>query len=97
MKTKKLTACIMAAMMLFAVMFSVFFITVHADHDCTGEDCPVCAVIHQCENIIHGLGDGGAAVSAVLIPIAALSLFVSIHACFFAGDTPVSRKVRLNN
>ncbi len=86
-----------AVMVLFFVLISSLFITVHADHDCTGEDCPVCECMHQCENNIRMLGSGLTALEAVIIPVFELLLFISFTACLPACDTPVSRKVRLNN
>lgn len=97
MKNKKIAAGIMAFLMLFLVLFSTFFIVIEADHDCTGEDCPICACIAQCENTLHQIGYGIAVQTAVIIPV----LFMLILAFLFAADvlqeTLVSKKVRLNN
>ncbi|MCR5403641.1 MAG: hypothetical protein K6E91_07475 [Butyrivibrio sp.] len=97
MKRIRLTALIMTAMMLFSMLFSSFFIGAHGVHSCTGEDCPICACIQQCENTIRGLGSGISFVSAVILPAFLLSLFISFVVPSFKQDTPVSTKVRLNN
>ncbi|MCR5649665.1 MAG: hypothetical protein K6F86_00615 [Lachnospiraceae bacterium] len=91
------TAGIMAVMMLVVVLFSSFFIAAHADHDCTGEDCPICACIQQCENNIHGTGSGITDFSVVILPVFITFLFISFGAPSFKLGTPVSTKVRLNN
>ncbi len=97
-KTKQRgAACIMAVMMLLVVLLSSFFIAVHADHDCTGEDCPICASIQHCENAIRGIGSGVTAVSAVIVPVLISLLLISGGVALFQFDTPVSTKVRLNN
>ncbi len=94
---KKTAAGIMAIMMLLVMLSSAYFLAAHADHDCDGEDCPVCACIHQCENLIRGVGDCAAAVSAVLLPVFLTFLFLSCGIGPMIGDTPVSMKVRMNN
>lgn len=87
----------MAFMMLVVVLFSVFFIAAHADHDCSGEDCPVCACIHQCESMLKGIDDGMAAGFWVIIPAIVFLSFISVAECSFAYDTLVSKKIRMND
>ena len=93
----RITALIMAVMMLVVMLVSSFFIAAHADHDCTGGDCPICACIQQCENTIRGIGGGITAESAVIIPVLISLLIMSFGVPSFQWDTPVSAKVRLNN
>ena len=88
---------IMAVMMLVVVLFSAMFIVSHADHDCTGEDCPICACIQQCENILHGTAGGSLLAAAALIPIVLISGSVLFSYCFIIFQTPVLAKVRMNN
>lgn len=96
-KVLRITAGIMGLMMLFIVLFSSFYIAAEADHDCCGEDCPICACIHQCENTLRCIGDGISVLSSGII----LFLFVLLAAALFVtaapSDTLISRKVRLNN
>ncbi len=94
---KAVEAGIMAAMMLLVMFLSSFFIAEHADHDCTGEDCPICACIQQCENNIRGIGSGITATSAVIIPVLFVLHIISYFASSLQDATPVSAKVRLNN
>ncbi len=97
MKRVKFTACIMAVLMLFYMLIMFYFVASHADHDCKGEDCPICACIHQCENNIRGMGNAAITATAVLIPFCAALLSMSLGVLTFISDTPVSRKVRLDN
>ena len=96
-KVLRITAGIMGLMMLFIVLFSAFYIAAETDHDCCGEDCPICACIHQCENTLRGIGGGVAVRSGAVAPV----IFVFFVAAFVitavSQDTLVSRKVRLNN
>ncbi len=94
---RKITACIMAFMMLLFMLSSFFFISSHVHHNCHGEDCPVCACIQMCENSIRGCGSEAAAVASVIIPILAFILTISAGVNSFTPDTLVSRKVRLDN
>ena len=84
-------------MMLVVVLFSAFYIVAETDHDCTGDDCPICACIQQCENILNQIGDGAAAQISVVAPVVFLLLFVLFSARSITQETLVSKKVRLNN
>ena len=94
---KRIAAGIMGILMLFIILFSAFYIAAEADHDCTVEDCPICACVQQCENTLHQMGDGIASCAAVIIPIVFLLVFIFLFAPLFSQETLVSRKVRLNN
>ncbi|MCR4689871.1 MAG: hypothetical protein K5739_00795 [Lachnospiraceae bacterium] len=94
---KQILASIMTVMMLVFMFFSAFFIAEHIHHDCCGEDCPVCASIQQCEHMLRGFDDGLSAAGAILLPLLLAVLILPFFSNFFAGDTPVSKKVRMNN
>ena len=95
--TKKLTACVMSFMMLFIMLFSAFYIAAESDHDCTGENCPICACIQRCEHTLHQIGDGDAAQFAVILPVIFILIAAFLFSFGFSQDTLVSGKVRLNN
>lgn len=83
-------------MMLALVLFSSFFIEAAADHDCEGDDCPVCALIHICESFMHRL-----ALTEVQV-LLIISVLLSVQAVFIYDDilkyrTPITFKVRMNN
>ena len=94
---RRVLACIMAVMVFFVVLFSAFFIVSHADHDCTGEDCPICACMQQCENILHGVGGDSMFVSIGILPIVLFTASLFVFCYFVISDTPVSAKVRMNH
>ena len=90
-----------AIFLIFAVilfmLISTYFIAYEADHECTGDDCPVCALLHMSENNLRQLGSGAPAAAAV-----SSLLFFAFAMHVLSGDgivlsTPVSRKTRLNN
>ena len=94
---KRIAAGIMGLMMFIAVLFSAFYIAAEADHDCCGEDCPICACIQQCENTLRGIGDGTAEQLSAVIPVMLIFLVAALPIAVLSQETLVSRKVRLNN
>ena len=96
-KMNKALAGIMATMILLVMLFSAIFIVSHTDHDCTDEDCPICACLQQCENILHGASDGSQFTASGFIPVVLIAGFILVSYCIVISDTPVLAKVRMNN
>ncbi|MCR4694491.1 MAG: hypothetical protein K5773_04105 [Pseudobutyrivibrio sp.] len=95
--TTKLAASVIGLMMLVIVLFSAFFITTEMNHDCSGEDCPICASIQLCESTLNTLGDGLSLSSFVIIPFIFLFFVVVLFRIDLLSHTLISNKVRLNN
>ncbi len=93
----KSAAGILCLMMLVIVLFSAFCVASETGHDCSGEDCPVCALIRQCENTMRSIGCGTAARLSLILPFLFILFTAGSPADAFSQDTPVLRKVRLNN
>ncbi len=53
-KRRRITAILAAVLFVVAVVLSFNFIIDNHDHDCTGTDCPVCAVLHMAEEVCGG-------------------------------------------
>lgn len=96
-KSKKLLLGIVSCILLATMLFSAFFVIAEAGHDCTDEDCQTCACIHLCEETLRQIGNGLAIILAVLISALLLYISVSLMAPCAYWQTPVSRKVRMNN
>lgn len=94
--SKRITAWIALAAVVLVMLFSVIYVSQHADHECTGAECPVCAVLEQCGNNIKNIG------AIVVAIIAAFFLCVSIQKSVqyvistYSDDSLISQKVRLN-
>lgn len=93
----KTLAAVTATAMLLVIVLAGIFIVMEADHDCEGEDCPVCQCLENCQTTLRQLGAVTVTASASLF-----SVFLLITTCFhlvkvFCNDTPVSTKVRLND
>ncbi|MBQ5316088.1 MAG: hypothetical protein J6I96_00885 [Oscillospiraceae bacterium] len=90
MRTKsRYTAVVIAVL----ILILPFFIAHHADHDCTGDDCPVCAVIYSFERIMGGAGSVQTAVSLVFCAAVCPAVCIPV----MSAVTPVMLKVRLLN
>ncbi|MDO4293001.1 MAG: AraC family transcriptional regulator [Eubacteriales bacterium] len=52
-KHKKICAFVTAFLVTAVLLLSGLFIVTHAEHECTGEDCPVCAELQVCAAAIR--------------------------------------------
>lgn len=87
----------LAFMLVFSLLFSIGYIAAESDHDCSGEDCPICISLVQCEEISR------------LYKFAVILIVPLIYLCVdsighinnpetrLTAVTPVSLKVQLNN
>ncbi len=92
----KMIAARVTVVLLFASMvFSAFFICLESDHDCTGEDCPICLCMEQCVNTMCTEGCDTGVDTAAAVPAACFTLFIPYLVCFIR-ETPVTRKDRLD-
>ncbi len=96
-KSKRITAMIAMAAVLFVMLFSAIYISKHADHKCEGERCPVCAVMEQCENNIKNI-EAIASLVAVAFCLG-LSVYKSEKYVIvtYSDYSLISQKVRMNN
>ena len=83
--------------MLVVVLFSAVFVASESQHDCDGDECPICAVLQQCENNLNQLGSGIVPLAVAVMVVFYLMAGVSDSGVFRIFSTPVSNMVRLNN
>ncbi len=88
---------ILCGMLLIGVLFSSFYIATEHDHNCQGEDCPICHTVALCENFMSQVGAGIAILAAVLFTALLLENVAHIFSVVLVSPTPVTRKIRLNN
>ena len=48
-KKKRVFSMAVCILFIFVTFASLFYIVKEENHHCTGEDCPICANIHQAE------------------------------------------------
>ncbi len=93
----RIVAALLLAALVAVWVFAALFIAEAADHDCSGHDCPVCALILVCESNLRLLGSGyappPAAMVAAVVFLAVLPARAVRHRIHI---TPVRLKVRLN-
>ena len=96
---KRAMALLVCVCLAAAFLLSAWFAAAHIHHNCTGNDCPVCMVIHRLSDMLRKLG-----AALMLFAAAFLAVFSALHGAMpccalvdFRGNTPVSRKVQLNN
>lgn len=94
---RKRFAGIMGILMLFFILFSSVYMIAEADHECTGDHCPVCVCIEQCENMLYQIGTGVITVIEVIIPVLYTAFYAVLISHVFTGETLISEKVRMNN
>lgn len=96
---RRLTAFLVCLCLVAAFLFSAWFIISHVDHDCLGDDCPICAQIHQYADFLQKLGAGLGVLTADFAILAAALLCAILAVESPAGQraTLVDLKVRLNN
>ncbi len=94
---KRFAAIALAVLVLFVLMTSLFVIAHEADHDCTGENCPVCAVIAFCRNTLKTLGDALIAAAVVFGCFCLAGSVTAFSRAEIYSETPISLKVKLLN
>ena len=98
MTGKQRTAALTAAfVLLLAMVYSTFFIAVEINHECSGEDCPVCCQLAACENTVRSFSAD--AMTTVFAAAALFSFFFTFsdhEVCPFR-NTLVSLKVKLSD
>ena len=95
---KRLTALLLCAGMLLALLLSSAYIALEADHSCAGEACEICERIAQTEALLQGLALLGAILPAWFgLPAVFCASRAKEARQSLATPTPVRWKVRLND
>ena len=96
-KRNRVLTVLLAAAVLFVMLSSACYIAIEADHDCTGDDCPICCQISVCENTLKSVGQ------AVLVVILAAFIGITMFSMPSFAKKPtyntslVTLKVKLSN
>lgn len=94
---KRVIALLTAVVLLAVLIFSLTFVVSHLDHDCTGEDCPVCAEIGAALNVIRVISGAAACAACVFLLYNLkenISLFLGRSVCLVSL---IRLKIRMNN
>ena len=100
-KSRRILAGILGILVLAIVLFSGFYIAAEADHDCACHDgehvCPICTCLKQCEAILQFFHSVAAKTVPPVLTVVLLAAAFHITVKSISQETPVSRKVQLNN
>ncbi|WP_138269559.1 hypothetical protein [Anaerofustis stercorihominis] len=96
-KSKKIIAYIITFMIISFLLFSSLFIIKNVNHDCVGDDCPICNFIHDIEHVLKNLDSGKAVWSFYLFKILFYFNLITFISYSVLKRTLILEKVRLNN
>ena len=83
--------------LIVGMLFSSFFVAAKHNHQCHGENCPICQMVAICESFLDNVGAGAFIYAAVLFTILFVYTAGILSNYAFKAPTLVSQKVRLNN
>lgn len=96
-RRNRLIALLLAMTVFLAMLFSACFVIAEANHECIGEDCPICCQIAACEITLRCFGAAAAAVIiAVFSGLSVVALLTSAKSTAY-NTSLVSLKVKLSN
>ncbi len=90
-------AVIVSILLFFAVLFSVCYVISEVNHDCSGDNCPICNYIGQCESLLRNVSEGTAAVCIVFSNTVFLALTLPALFASLRLTTLITCKVRMND
>ncbi|MBR0460227.1 MAG: hypothetical protein IJJ26_13405 [Victivallales bacterium] len=94
----KASTVLLCAAMVFALFVSLSVVVLEAHHrDCTGEGCPICALLQQAEDALLAMGFGADMGMPLVVPRPVLAqTTVPPHAIRQIPLTPILLKTRQN-
>ena len=96
-RTKRTFSVAVCILFLFVTFASLFYIVKEENHHCTGEDCPICANIHQAEQTLRNAGNGTITIAAINLVLILFALLITGQFLIVYDTSLVSQKVRLND
>lgn len=87
---KRSISVILSIFFIVALVLSFDVLAENRNHECVGENCPVCAVLRISDEISDGAKKISAAVSCVIIIFSTYSVLNKTDKNFFGAITPVS-------
>ena len=98
MKTKRRIISALLILLIFFVLFASYYFILHETrHDCSGEDCPVCALVAICRNTLRSFSIGLILFALLLASVARSFSLVDTRVDSARAITPVSLKDKLLN
>ena len=79
------------------IVLSAAYIVKEANHDCAGDDCPICVCIEQCLNNFRTLGTATEIHGEIFIVEKFFAATIFLYVCRIVPVTLTRQKVRLDN
>ncbi len=96
--SKKILALVLCIALLFVPVVSFFYIAGHINHECTGQDCPICTQIDVSKhNIDNSKAFYIAALYVLIVAVTTASICSAVDIICHSGITLISLKVELLN
>lgn len=95
-KRDRIFALLLALIVCSVVLLSSIFIIVEANHDCTGDQCPICCQMESCVNALRALSCVSLVAAAVVLGCS----FIAVLPCYTGirqVESLVTLKVKLSN
>ena len=94
---RKLFGLILALIIMMAIFFSALFISMEmGHHDCSGEDCPICATMEECVNNIRICGMAAVVAFVISSFVALARKQMSSYMVDTLFESLIVKRVRLN-
>ena len=95
-KTRRLLAAVGVAILLGFQVFSAAYVAHEADHDCSGEGCPICIQLQQCVANFQLTGSGlEADAASVSLPVFAADRIIPVDVAL-PNRSLVAQKIQFN-
>ena len=95
-RTRRFLAAVGVALLLGFQAFSAIYITHEADHDCNGDDCPICVQLQQCVANFQLTGSGlEADAASVSLPVFAADRIIPVDVAL-PNRSLVAQKIQFN-
>ena len=96
-RSRFLSPSILRIVIALLVIAPSLFVLVEANHDCSGDDCPICHEIAQCIQVENEIGSGAVPVSVAVLPtFVPVCLMAIVCLKVISHRSLVSLKVRLD-
>lgn len=94
---RSLMAFILCASLVLVISFSYLYIFSHNNHSCSGQECPVCEQIQIAEHMIEQIKNAMITIAVIYMTVFFVCRLLEMTCVLLENDSPVKRKVRLNN
>jgi hypothetical protein len=68
-KNKPIISILILLALVFSLFLSEYYVISHIQHNCTGDDCPICIQIDRCLNTLQSLTHGSAAPQTISVAL----------------------------